>query len=102
VTGSEGAGLSRVLRALHANGAATRSDLCAKTGLNRSTVASIVTELTELGVVEEGAGAVGGVGRPSLVVSVVPDSMAVIGWDVRVDNSTAIAMGFGGRILRRG
>ncbi len=101
MTGSEGAGLSRVVRALHADGAATRSDLGAKTGLNRSTVASIVTELTELGVVEERAGSVGGVGRPSLVVSVVPDSMAVIGWDVRVDNSTAIAMGFGGTILRR-
>jgi len=101
VSGAEGAGASRVLRALHATGAATRSDLCATTGLNRSTVASIVTELAQLGVVEERAGTVGGVGRPSLIVSAVPDAMAVIGWDVRVDTSTAIAMGFGGRILRR-
>jgi hypothetical protein len=64
----EGGGLSRVLRALHAAGALTRSDLGALTGLNRSTVATIVNELVAAGVVEEGAGSSGGVGRPSLVV----------------------------------
>lgn len=98
---AEGAGSARVLRSLHAAGTLTRSDIVTQTGLNRSTIASIVAELSELGVVEEGAGAIGGVGRPSLTVSCVPDSMAVIGWDVRVDRSSAIAMGFGGQILQR-
>lgn len=99
--GAEGSGVARVLRALHAEGTLTRSDIGTRTGLNRSTVASIVSELVELGVVEEGAGSQGGVGRPSLTVSAVPDSLAVIGWDVRVDRSSAIVMGFGGSILQR-
>jgi predicted NBD/HSP70 family sugar kinase len=89
------------VRALHTEGDVTRSQLCATTGLNRSTVATIVTELTDMGVVEERRGTVGGVGRPSLVVSLVPDSVAVIGWDVRVDTSRAIAMGLGGSIATR-
>lgn len=97
----EGGGLSRVLRALHAAGALTRSDLGALTGLNRSTVATIVNELVAAGVVEEGAGSSGGVGRPSLVVRAVPDSVAVIGWDIRADSSTAVVEGIGGRILHR-
>lgn len=101
MSGTEGAGVTRVLRALHSGGSVTRSELGTKTGLNRSTVASIVTELAERGIVEEGAGAVGGVGRPSLRVAAVPDSLAVIGWDIRVGRSAAIVMGFGGAILRR-
>ena len=60
-----GAGLARVLRALHIRGTLTRSDIGMITGLNRSTVASIVSDLAALGVVEEGAGSIGGVGRPS-------------------------------------
>jgi predicted NBD/HSP70 family sugar kinase len=97
----EGGGLSRVLRALHAAGALTRSDLGALTGLNRSTVATIVNELVAAGVVEEGAGSSGVVGRPSLVVRAVPDSVAVIGWDIRADSSTAVVEGIGGQILHR-
>ena len=97
----DGGGLSRVLRALHASGALTRSDLGAVTGLNRSTVAALVNDLVAVGVVEEGAGASGGVGRPSLVVRAVPDSVAVIGWDIRADSSTAIVEGLGGQILHR-
>lgn len=97
----DGGGLSRVLRALHVAGALTRSDLGAATGLNRSTVAALVNELTGAGVVEEGPGSSGGIGRPSLVVRPVPDSVAVIGWDLRADSSSAIVEGLGGQILHR-
>ncbi len=97
----DGRGVTRVLRALHAAGSMSRSDLGSATGLNRSTVASLVAELVEAGIVEEGAGAGGTVGRPSLMVSAVPDSLAVIGWDLRVDSSSAVVEGFGGRILHR-
>lgn len=97
----ERGGLSRVLRALHVAGAMTRSDLGSMTGLNRSTVAAIVAELVHAGVVEEGAGSSGGIGRPSLVVGAVPDSVAVIGWDLRADSSSAIVEGLGGQILYR-
>lgn len=101
MSGSAGAGLARVLRALHNRGTLSRSEIGSITGLNRSTVATIVSGLVEAGVVEEGAGSVGGVGRPSLTVRAVPDSLAVIGWDVRIDRSSAVAMGFGGSVLHR-
>ena len=97
----DGRGLSRVLRALHAAGSSTRSDLGVLTGLNRSSVAAIVHELITAGLVEEGAGASSGVGRPSLMVRAVPDSVAVIGWDLRADSSSAVVEGLGGTILHR-
>jgi predicted NBD/HSP70 family sugar kinase len=101
VTTVDGPGVTRVLRALHAAGSMSRSELGSTTGLNRSTVASLVNELVQAGIVEEGSGSSGTVGRPSLTVSAVPDSLAVIGWDLRVDSSTAVVEGFGGRILHR-
>lgn len=97
----DGRGMSRVLRALHAAGSMTRSDLGAVSGLNRSTVASIVHELMIAGLVEERAGSSTGVGRPSLLVQTIPDSVAVIGWDLRADASVAIVEGLGGQIVHR-
>lgn len=97
----EGGGLARTVRALHVSGSLSRSDIGAITGLNRSSVAAIVTGLVAAGVADERAGASGGVGRPSLVVRAVPDSLAVIGWDLRADSSSAVVEGFGGEILLR-
>ena len=97
----DGRGMSRVLRTLHAAGSMTRSDLGAASGLNRSTVASIVHELMTAGLVEERAGLSTGVGRPSLLVQTIPDSVAVIGWDLRADASVAIVEGLGGQIVHR-
>ena len=97
----EGGGLARTVRALHVSGSLSRSDIGAITGLNRSSVAAIVNGLVSAGVAEESAGTSSGVGRPSLVVRAVPDSLAVIGWDLRADSSTAAVVGFGGAILHR-
>lgn len=103
MTGLEGAGsgVSRVLRAVHAHGTLTRSDICSLTGLNRSTVATLLAALVDAGVVEEHTGVSGSVGRPSLSVSAIPDSVVAIGWDIRVDSSAAIVMGLGGSVLQR-
>jgi DNA-binding transcriptional ArsR family regulator len=52
--------LARLFRRLHEGGAARRSDLVAFTGLNRSTVGVLVSELADAGLVDrilaEGAG----------------------------------------------
>lgn len=98
--GGSGGG-SRVLREIHARGSVSRSTIASVTGLNRSTVASLVAAFVSAGVVEESSGNAGTIGRPSLTVTAIPDSIAVIGWDIRVDRSSAIVMGLGGRILRR-
>ncbi|MUH45618.1 MAG: ROK family protein, partial [Actinobacteria bacterium] len=93
--------LSRILRRLHVRGPASRSDLVALTGLNRSTVGILVAELAEAGLVVEQAGATGSVGRPSLVVAPVPDSAVVFAFDFRVERLVGAVVGFGGTVLAR-
>ena len=91
--------LSRLLRRLHADGPATRSDLVAHTGLNRSTVGDLVSELADAGLVREGAGFAGQVGRPSLLVEPVPESCVVIAFDLRVNRTVVALVGLGGVML---
>lgn len=92
--------LSAVLRLLHSEGTATRSELTTRTGLNRSTVAALVRELSDLGLVAEGeALATGSPGRPSSTVSVRTDRVAVLAVDVKVDSVAVAAITLGGTRL---
>lgn len=94
--------LSRLLRRLHMAGPATRSDLVAHTGLNRSTVGDLVAQLAEAGLVREGAGLAGQVGRPSLLVEPVPESAVVVAVDLGVDRTQVALVGLGGAVLATG
>ncbi|WP_062291157.1 ROK family protein [Demequina phytophila] len=61
--------LSSLVTAVHYGGPLTRAQLTRDTGLNRSTIGGLVTELAELGlVIEDAAAETGAVGRPSLIV----------------------------------
>lgn len=61
--------LSTVLRLVHFNREILRSRLTSITGLNRSTVSALISELEDLGLVVESESSGGsGVGRPSLMV----------------------------------
>ena len=93
--------LSTVLRLLHLGGAQTRSQLTVLTGLNRSTVGDLVTELAGHGLVRERPGDIRGVGRPSLVVEPVSGSAVVLALDVRVDRTIAAVVGLGGEVFAR-
>lgn len=93
--------LARILRRLHTGGAASRSELVAVTGLNRSTVGALVAELADAGLVSEQAGATGSVGRPSLVVVPTFGSAIVLAFDFRVDRIVAAVVGLGGEVLAR-
>lgn len=93
--------LARMLRYLHEAGASSRSELVAFTGLNRSTVGVLVSELAEVGLVYEGAGSAGQVGRPSLMVQPVPGSAVVVAFDIRVERTIVAVVGLGGRVLLR-
>jgi len=69
-SGVRTANASRLVRELHTAGPLTRSELAARSGLNRSTVGGIVWELAAAGVVVESASAApSGSGRPSHVVA---------------------------------
>lgn len=93
--------LTRLLTHLHEGGAASRSDLVAFSGLNRSTVGVLTSELAEVGLVNEGAGSAGQVGRPSLVVQPVATSAVVLAFDLRVERTIVALVGLGGEVLLR-
>ena len=95
------ANLSFVLSLLHRLGAQSRSQIVAATGLNRSTVGDLVSELVELGLARESAGIGGGVGRPSLRVEPVAEAATVLALDVRVERTVAAIIGLGGTIFAR-
>ncbi|MCR2824744.1 ROK family transcriptional regulator [Microbacterium sp. zg.Y909] len=70
--------LSRLLRLVHQGGPLSRATLTETTGLNRSTIADLVSELARRAlVVEQAPAAVGRVGRPSPVVAASPDVVAI-------------------------
>ncbi|MDD2858317.1 MAG: ROK family transcriptional regulator [Candidatus Nanopelagicales bacterium] len=93
--------LALVLRHLHFDGPVSRSELVAYTGLNRSTVGDLVTELADEGLVVEQPGASGSVGRPSLVVAPRAESAVTLAFDFRVERVVGAIVGIGGEIIAR-
>jgi predicted NBD/HSP70 family sugar kinase len=93
--------LAIVLDLVHHRRAASRAELTALTGLNRSTVAALVAELAGTGLLREGEPiASSRVGRPS--PGVVPDLRpVVIAVNPEVDAVTAAVVGLGARVERR-
>jgi predicted NBD/HSP70 family sugar kinase len=91
--------LARVLRHLHEDGELSRSDLVFLTGLNRSTIGSLVSDLANADLVEEVSGVGGSRGRPSLVVRSKGTNVFVLAFDLRVDRIVCAAIGLGGEVL---
>jgi len=93
--------LSTLLAILQQEGAQSRAQLTAHTLLNRSTIADLVGELVELGLVVEGAPVgTNQVGRPSPMVHPSEDVLA-IAVNPEVDAITVGLVGLRGRVLRR-
>lgn len=93
--------LGRILRLVHRFGPMSRSDLVTRTGLNRSTVGTLVAELTERGLVEEvkpPPDVTRGPGRPSPLVQPHRDGIVVLACHIAVDTLTCAAIGLGGRL----
>lgn len=93
--------LSAVLRLLHEARAATRAELTRLTGLNRSTVAALVAELEQRGLVVEGdPGATRRVGRPSPSVALHPGPIA-LAVNPELDAVVVATVRLGARLERR-
>ena len=91
--------LSAVLREVHLSGPRSRSEIVAFTGLNRSTVAGIVAELSELGFVHEEPGDRQGMpGRPSPWIHATPDGAVVLAIGIAVHTLDVAVVGLGGRV----
>ena len=75
-------------RAAHrgGRGALSRAQLAKLTGLNKTTVSSLVAELIERGVVtESGLADGGGVGRPAQILELDDSRIAALGLEINVD-----------------
>lgn len=69
--------LSAIVGLLHKFGTLSRAQLTSSTGLNRTTISNLVSELKDLGLVYESQSAgPTGVGRPSVMVSLSADVVA--------------------------
>lgn len=92
--------LSLVLGRVHELGAISRAQLTKETGLNRSTIAALVAELAQLGlVIETEPDQTNQVGRPSPVI--VPDERTVaITVHPELDAVSIAIVALGGRVLR--
>jgi len=94
--------LAALIRNLHLSGPLTRSQLTARTGLNRSTVAGLVGELGSIGLVRESRSLSGGAtGRPSPVVSLDPGRVWVLAVELAAEALVVARVGPGGRLYER-
>ena len=94
--------LAVVLESLHLQGPLSRSELTATTGLNRSTIADLIGELTSLGLVEEGPAVTpSGPGRPSPMVRTRPQGAVVLSLELSVDSVAVATVGLGGHVYRQ-
>lgn len=94
--------LASLLRLLHEQGATSRADLTAVTGLNRSTVKTLLEDLVHAGLARESAPVVrGGAGRPSITVEPSDGGVYVIALDIGVEHLIGVRLGLGGVVLDR-
>lgn len=95
--------LGTLLGHVHRGGRVSRSELTARMGLNRSTIAGLVAELESLGLAEQAPSSAtrNGAGRPSPDVLPTPDGAHVLAVDVRVDGLAVARVGLGGQLLAR-
>ncbi|MEG0161705.1 MAG: ROK family transcriptional regulator [Aurantimicrobium sp.] len=93
--------LSAVLTLLSRTGQMPRSALTELTGLNRSTISDLVTELEDLGLVTESeAVTTQGVGRPSLMVSPAEEVVA-FAVNPDIDAITVGVVSFSGKVIAK-
>lgn len=93
--------LAAVLRLVHREGPMARAGITSRTGLNRSTVGGLVSDLAARGLVQEAAPEVTNrVGRPSPVVAADP-GYVVVAVNPEVDAVTTAVVGIGARVERR-
>lgn len=94
--------LGTALGHVHRAGRISRAELTARMGLNRSTIAGLVTELESLGLADQAkpSGTRIGAGRPSVDVKARTGAY-VLAVDLRVDGLTVARVGLGGVIRSR-
>lgn len=93
--------LSLVLRLIHTQAPISRAQLAVVSGLNKSTVSSLVDELLESKLVHETGSNTGGAGRPATLLEINPQVGCIIGVELGVDFVSVAVTDFLGNILWR-
>ncbi|MER7460770.1 ROK family transcriptional regulator [Micromonospora sp. NPDC126480] len=92
--------LSLVLRYLSTRGPASRAAIAAETGLNKTTVSSLISELQARGLVTEtGLQQAGAVGRPGRAISLDGATVGALGLEINVDYIATYGLDLTGRTL---
>jgi len=94
--------LSVILQYLRENAPISRAALADITGLNKTTVSSLVGELIDRQFVREVGLESAGLGRPAMLLTLNPQAGAIISGEVGVDFVSAVCTNFGPEILWRG
>lgn len=102
LTDVRGHNLALVLQEVHLRGEVSRAELTTISGLNRSTIAGLVADLQEMGLVLDrppGGGAKAG--RPSHLVTARDDGPYTVAVDLDVARVVVALFGLGGKVLER-
>jgi glucokinase-like ROK family protein len=91
--------LSLILRSIHNGTSLSRAKLAAFTGLNKSTVSSLVDELLRLQLIHETGMNSAGAGRPATLLEINPQAGYVVGVEFGVDFVSVALANFLGQIL---
>lgn len=95
------ANMGLILRHLQIHGGRSRATLAAETGLSKATTSGLVTDLTQRGLVREGAiHRAGSVGRPGLTVDLDGRRVAGLGLEISIDFVAVTAVDLTGTVIR--
>lgn len=92
----------RIIDVLRQSGASSRAEVARVTGLSRSTVSTVVTDLIAAGIVREEAEtrpARGGAGRPAVAITLDPSAGAALGIDMAFDGVRVIVTDLAHRVI---
>jgi predicted NBD/HSP70 family sugar kinase len=91
--------LGLVLRRLRDHGPRSRATLASELGMTRTAVSTLVTELTERGLVRSGGIERGAVGRPGTAVELDGLAVAGLGAEVNVNHVSTMALDLRGEVV---
>lgn len=83
-----------IISTLRENETLSRAEIAAHTGLNRSTVSSIINELIEQKAIEETVLQSEKIGRPGMLLKLNPNYGFTVGIDLNVDFITAVVLDY--------
>ena len=90
---------TQILRTLHTHGSMPRIALTRMTGLSRATISACIAELIEANYVSEAEKQAATVGRPAVMLELVPHSHAIIGADLNNQTWTLGAFDLIGNVI---